>query len=417
MKSKIFTIIKREYFTRIRKKSFLLLTLLMPFLIAGIVVMPMILGGVQGDEAETIAVIDQTNHYAPAFRSTPHYHFCIEPNRVDSIRNAQDGPDAVVVITDDLIAHPEAAYIYSHKEVQPGLRQTVEKILEERIRQDKLAAYNIPQLNAIIDDVQAPFTVSTIKWADDGSDIESSTDMAMGIGMLFTLLIYMFVMSYGGMVMSGVMEEKTSRIIEVMVSCVSPFQLMMGKIIGILLVGLTQMLIWGVMLLGLYAAACSMIESGITTSLDPLFSSLTGGLPLGEILVMFILCFFGGYMLYASIFAACGAAVNSQEDSSQFMMPIMLLLIFSLYAAMGSMENTNGPLAVWTSFIPFTSPIVMMLRIPFGIPLWQEVLSIGVLFLTATFFVWISARIYRVGILMHGKKPSLREMWKWVKYK
>lgn len=396
----------------------------MPFLMAGIVALPMILGSVKGDEQQVVAIVDNTHHYAPAFKSTEQYLFCVEPVMTDSLRNAAEAPSAIVVITDDLIKNPKAATIYSHEEIQMDLRQTVERTLEDQIREDKLAAYNIPQLTAIIDDVQANFAISTIKWSDDGSESFSSTDIAMVIGMLFTLLIYMFVMSYGGMVMSGVMEEKTSRIIEVMVSSVSPFQLMMGKIIGVLLVGLTQMLIWGVMLAGIALAASGMMDTSAlseaadsTANIDPSFFQMMSGIPVGEILIMFVLCFFGGYMLYASVFAACGAAVSSQEDSSQFMMPIMLLMIFSLYAALGSMENTNGPLALWTSFIPFTSPIVLMLRIPFGIPLWQEALSIGVLYLTATLFVWISARIYRVGILMHGKKPSLKEMWRWVKYK
>lgn len=433
MKNKIFIVIEREYVTRITKKSFILLTILMPFLMAALVALPMILGSVKGNEQQVIAIVDNTHHYAPAFKSTEQYHFCVEPSMTDSLRNADAAPTAVVLITDDLVAHPEAATIYSHEEIQMDLRQTVERILADQIREDKLAAYNIPQLTAIIDDVQADFSISTIKWADDGSESRSSTDIAMIIGMLFTMLIYMFVMSYGGMVMSGVMEEKTSRIIEVMVSSVSPFQLMMGKIIGVLLVGLTQILIWGVMLGGIALAIAGLTDpevltetsitntsalatAGVPADLDTGFFHFMSGIPAVEILVMFVLCFLGGYMLYASIFAACGAAVNSQEDSSQFMMPIILLMVFSLYAALGSMENTNGPLAMWTSFIPFTSPIVMMLRIPFGIPLWQEVLSIGLLFATATIFIWISARIYRVGILMHGKKPTLKEMWRWVRY-
>ena len=255
------------------------------------------------------------------------------------------------------------------------------------------------------------------------------------------MLIYIFVLTYGGMVMQSVMEEKTNRIMEIMVSSVKPFQLMMGKIIGVALVGFTQLLIWGIMigiittvvgsLLGADAGmgAAPGAELTAITGADPqalaqaasgdnneMFTALMN-LPLLELGVMFVLYFIGGYLLFASFFAAVGASVNAQEDSSQFTLPVILLMMFGLYAAMGSVENTNGPLAFWTSLFPLTSPIVMMVRIPFSVPLWQEVLSLVLLYATSLGMVWAAAKIYRVGILMYGKKPTFKEMLKWMRYK
>lgn len=439
MNNKIFIVIGREYLTRVRKKTFILLTLLMPFLMAVLCAAPILLGMVKDSEQKTIAIVDETGHYASAFHDTEQFHFVPVSQMQDEYRGENSEMAAVLHITDDLCTHPEAATIYSHEEVQIDLRRAIEIVLSDQIRRDKLSAYDIPQLDTIIDDVQADFSVQTVKWGKDGEETISSSDIATGVGFLFTMFIYMFVMSYGGMVMSGVTEEKTNRIMEVMVSSVRPFQLMMGKIIGVLLVGLTQMLIWGVMLViilgvtGVFMTDQTTVTSAMQTATaspdiatagsdimqQALNNDLTralAALPVVEIVVMFLLYFLGGYLLYASIFAGCGAAVDNQEDSSQFMMPVIILMIFGLYAAMGSMENTNGPLAFWTSLIPFTSPIVMMLRIPLGVPLWQELLSLVILYATAIGFVWIGARIYRIGILMYGKKPSFRELWKWLRY-
>lgn len=453
MQSKILIVIGREYTTRVRKKSFIILTVLMPFLIAALVALPLLLGMIKDSEAKTVAVVDSTHRYESLFKDTPPYRFVVAARMDSTFRKEGSDVQAVVVISGDLARDPSAAAIYSREEVQIDLRHTVENILNEQIRRDKLAAYQVPELDAIISDVEQDFSIQTRKWSDDGTESESSIDLAMGLGLLFTMLIYMFVMSYGSMVMQGVMEEKTNRIMEVMVSSVRPFQLMMGKIIGVMLVGLTQIAIWGVMLVLIFAGVAFASGGSVADALgqaagDPaavvagaaqgnpaaassdaivaagatvvqnggLAGNLLIDIPVGEIALMFVLCFLGGYLLYASIFAACGAAVNSQEDSSQFVMPLVIVMIFALYAALGSIENTNGPLAFWTSLIPFTSPIVMMLRVPFNIPLWQEVLSLGILFATDLLFVWIGARIYRVGILMYGKKPTMRELWKWLRF-
>jgi ABC-2 type transport system permease protein len=243
----------------------------------------------------------------------------------------------------------------------------------------------------------------------------------------------MFVLLYGAMVMQGVMEEKTNRIVEVMVSSVKPFDLMMGKIIGIGLVGLTQMFIWGILIAAIlsgsmmfFGSASSTMDIVATGSNMPqmpmdnevavIIQQVLNTINFSEIGACFVLYFIGGYLLYASLFAAIGSALDQPEDSQQFMVPITMLMVFSLYAGIYSMENPDGPLAMWCSMIPFTSPIVMMVRLPFDIPLWQLIISLLLLFATAIFIVWISARIYRVGILMYGKKPSIKEMIKWLKY-
>lgn len=428
MSNKIFIIIAREYLTRVKKKTFILLTILMPFLMAALVTVPILLGTIKDDVQKNIYIVDQTHLYDNEFIDNEQYHYVVVEDMKPEYKSKDTNVDAIIIITGNLAINPEAATIYSHEEIQLDMRKSIEEILSRKIRQDKLTSYNIPQLDTIIEDVQKDFTIQTRKWTEDGGDTEGSFDIAMALGFFFTFLIYMFVMSYGGMVMQGVMEEKTNRIVEVIVSSVKPFELMMGKIIGVLLVGLTQILIWVVLLSGLVVISSLFVGQDVavgtaTTALPggsqiaANISQLFGSIPVFEILIMFLLNFLGGYLLYASIFAACGAAVNSQEDSSQFMMPMLILMIFGMYAAMGSIENTNGPLAFWTSMIPFTSPIVMMVRVPFDIPLWQELLSLIILFSTAIFFTYVSAKIYRIGILMHGSKPSFKDMVKWISYK
>jgi ABC-2 type transport system permease protein len=222
---------------------------------------------------------------------------------------------------------------------------------------------------------------------------------------------------------------------EIIVSSVKPFQLMMGKIIGIALVGFVQIAIWGVMLTLILTAVSFFIGTpevatpstmmGGDAAMQTVMAEVQAGnpvteilsaLPIVELLIMFVLYFIGGYLLYASFFAAIGASINAQEDSSQFMMPVVLIMLFGLYAAMYGAENPDGPLAFYASLFPLTSPIVMMVRIPFGVPLWQELLSLALLFTTAIFIVWMSGRIYRVGILMYGKKPTVKEIIKWIRY-
>lgn len=442
--NKISIIILREFMTRVTKKSFILLTILMPFLFAALVFVPIWLGQINSSDQLKIAVIDPTNHYFQCLESNDQYQFVRADKMDPAFKSDTTDIDAVLQITDDLALNPKAISLGSRSEMQINMVNYIENQLEDQIRRDKLEAYNIPQLDKIVDDLDQGFSISTVKWNDDGEETFSSSDIAMAVGFLFTFLIYMFVMSYGGMVMSGVMEEKTNRIMEIMVSSVKPFQLMMGKIIGVALVGFVQIAIWGVMLAGIIfgvsfffgsdtivqaqSAQATMpganvnpeqvqaAQAAMENSGADIVNALTN-LPFAELGIMFVLMFIGGYLLYASFFAAVGASINSQEDSSQFMMPVISVMVFGMYAAMGSIGNTDGPLAFWSSLFPLTAPIVMMVRIPFGVPFWQELLSIVLLYATAIGMVWVAGKIYRVGILMYGKKPTFKELIKWISYK
>ena len=439
--SKTALIIKREYLNRVSKKSFLILTFLTPLLFAAMVFVPLWLSSIKGDEVRNVVVLDRTGKYAPLFEDADNYKFIAGDKSLESYKQASDKEVyAIVSITDDLIAHPEAATMYSEKQIPGDLSRIVNQVLSRKLENEKMATYNIPNLKEIIKESQINFETNTIKWSEDGSESESSSLVASIVGLIFTLISYMFIMVYGAMVMQGVMEEKTNRIVELMVSSVRPFQLMMGKIIGIGLVGLTQMFLWGILTMALVLGGQflfmgsvdpQMMQQGsmmghgasmpgmVEASQEPaakLFGMLQT-INFAEIGFFFVIYFIGGYMLYASVFAAIGSAVESQEDTQQFMTPIMIFLVFSLYAGIYSMENPEGPLAFWCSLIPFTSPIVMMIRLPFEVPLWEKLLSVSLLYVTFVGIIWLSAKIYRVGILMYGKKPTIKEMIKWLRYK
>ena len=429
--NKTFIIIQREFMNRASKKSFILLTILMPFIFAATVLLPVMLAMVKSDEAKEVVVVDQTGKYLSQFQDNESYHFVPGSEMKEEYRTDTSGVSAVVMITDDLIKDPSAAVIYSRKEIPNSLSRIVNEALNTQIRHDKLIHYNIPQLQDIMKDFDQTYSIRTVKWSEDGSVQESNSGLATASGMVLTILIYIFVLSYGGMVMQSVMEEKTNRIVELMVSSVKPFQLMIGKIIGIGLVGIVQLCIWGIMLTAILAVAGSMLGIAALQSPDTAqmmamesptsdAASLVAALHnlnLAKMGTLFVLNFVGGYLIYASIFAAIGASINEQEDSQQFIMPITLLMIFALYAAIASGDNPDGPLAQWCSMIPFTSPIVMMVRVPFDAPMWEILLSLVILYGTALGMIWIAGKIYRIGILMYGKKPSLKEMMKWITYK
>lgn len=440
---KFWLIVAREYTTRVKKKSFIILSLLMPFLFVLVGAMPFILGAMGGDSQKSVAIHDSTEHYTGLFKDNERYAFVpiADADLTDSLYTEESPYIAVVDIKADLADNPKAASITSRKDVPSDLTSYVKDVLNEQVRKDKLSRSGIEGLEETIEDLQSSIDVATFKHDESGSVSLSNTEVSIAAGFLFMFLIYLFVMCYGAMVLQSVTEEKTNRIVELMVSSVKPFQLMMGKIVGMAFVGFTQLALWGILMAviltvvsivtgitfvadgGFDAAAnmANMAQQGAPAcTLDEgnmaIVSSLCN-LPFAEMLLMFVIYFIGGYLLYASFFAAVGSSVNEQQDASQFMLPITLIMLLGLYAAMGSAENTNGPLAVWTSIIPLTSPIVMMIRIPFGVPLWQELLSIVLLYGSAIFVVWLSGRIYRVGILMYGKKPSFKELAKWITYK
>ena len=437
--SKISLIIKREYTTRVMKKSFILLTFLTPILFVGMISLIVWLGGIKDDKVKTIGVIDKTHLYEKVLKSNESYSFQFVNAPVDEIKKqTKDNGQftALLYISDNLIDNPKAVTLYSEKQVNMELKGYITGLLNKYVEEQKLAAYNIPHLKEMVEKSHTEIDLKTIKWAENGKDKEGSAELALTIGMLSAFIIYMFIVIYGAQVMNGVVQEKTNRIVEVMISSVKPFELMMGKIIGIAMVGLTQFLMW-VILTGVISAAVgslfvgsidvnSMHQMGqvgmqtapvnaMPSEMQSLFTALSG-VNYFQIVGLFIVYFLGGYLLYASLFAAVGSAVDNETDTQQFSMPIMLPIIFAIYAGIFAAQNPDGPLAFWCSMIPFTSPIVMMVRLPFDVPVWQILLSLTILILSFVGTTWMAGKIYRTGILMYGKKVSWKELWKWLRY-
>jgi ABC-2 type transport system permease protein len=429
-------VIQREYITRVRKKSFIILTLLMPLLMVALSVIPFWLSTLNEGGTRHIAVIDDTGVYAPLLQSTENYDFQIIGVSDQRAQESRLGKDlfAILQITGDLHKNPKAVSLISEKQAPQDLQSLIKRTLNEKVTQqrlDELSAAGevdagaIRRVRSIVEDGSA-ISLKTLRLSGDGDVSESSTELSTVIGMIFTILIYMFILLYGNMVMQAVLEEKKSRIVEVMVSSVKPVKLLIGKVVGIGLVGITQLVIWGILLGVLFTGMSLFISSpekatAISADMgDFNMEGLTNAIMSVnwfEIALYFITFFIGGYVLYASIFAMFASAVDSEEDTSQFMTPVTLLIMFAFFAGFYSVSNPDGPLAFWTSLIPFTSPIVMMVRIPFGIPLWEKLLSLALLYGTFILISIFSAKVYRVGILMYGKKPTLKEMMKWVKYK
>jgi ABC-2 type transport system permease protein len=412
--SKIGIVIQREYSTRVKKKSFILLTILMPVLIVGFIVGIYFLSSINTDKAKVIAVVDETQEYFSVLKSTDQYQFIeAEKGFEDFRKNNDESVYAYLVIFGDLVKTPDAITLYSQKQVVSSLESIITSQLNDYLSEKKLESFNIPNLKDILDESKVYVAMKTIKWDKSGKETQTSADFAPIVGMIFTILIYMFIFVYGAMVMQGVMEEKTNRIVEVIVSSVNPFDLMMGKLLGIGLVGLTQFGIWAALfLLPLLSGTLFFADAQQLQQIISLLATMN----MLEICIYFVVFFIGGYLMYASIFAAIGAMVNSQEDTQQYMMPVTIIILFAFYAGFFSVQNPDGPLAFWTSIIPLTSPIVMMVRLPFEVPWWEILLSIGLLFITVLLFVKLTAKIYRVGILMYGKKPSYAEIIKWLRY-
>lgn len=442
--NKVWIIIQREFITKVKKKSFILLTLLMPFIMVAIVAIPALLASVDSDESFTVGVVDKTGMYASSFKNTDNVSFVTikDDAPIDTISNVlktESSPYTQILYIADTLTNADdaSAIIYSVDETPNVVESEVNSVLRDKIRTDRLNSFNLPNVEDIVKAADVHFNVKTLRKTDDG-DKESSAEIAAVVGLMLSLFIYIFIISYGSMVMSSVMEEKTNRIVEIIVSSVKPWQLMAGKIIGCGLVGLLQMAIWGTMIVIVSTVAgtaygitampeiSEMAASGSAEQLAQMqqmadnpvaeLLQIINGMNFTSIFIFFVLYFIGGYLLFASLFAAFGAAVNEMQDAGQFQMPVMMIFVFALYAAMFSMENPNGPLAVWCSYIPLTSPIVMMVRMPFDIPIWNVLISIGILYATAVVVILLSAKIYRIGILMYGQKPTIKDLIKWLRY-
>ena len=429
-------IIEQEYRNRVVKKSFILLTILMPILFAALIFVPLWLASIESDEVQNIAVDDQTGLYGEVFENMSNSSFnfilldTVVGNNVEMVQSS-NSYDAMIIVSADLAKNPNAISYYGEKMASGSLVSVVENSLSDYVEKQKLASYNIPDIEKIIKDSHTDVNMATYKFNDAGGVSASNSDIASLIGILATVLIYMFIFTSGSMVMQSIIQEKVNRVVEVMICTVRPWQLMWGKIIAVALVSLTQMLIWLVMTGALVYGGGSMTGFDVIGSAAAVDTAAVPTADMSEfesiiytvtsinwfyIATLFVIYFVLGYLLYASLFAAVGSAVDNEADTNQFLMPITILVLFALYAGMYSAENPDGPLAFWCSLIPLTSPIVMMVRAPFEVPMWQIITSISLLFVTLLFTVWFSSKIYRVGILMYGKKPSWKEIIKWLKY-
>ena len=452
--SNISTIISREYSTRVKKRSFIIMTLLTPLIFVAMFLIPVLIMGNEDKEFKKIAVIEEEGDlFKGVLKDRDDVDFVyLENADANELKTTfeEKGYYGILNISPVVTNVPEAVQLISKKQPPLDLLQYIERTLEQYIENQKLLAYNIENIDDILKSVQTDVSVQTIRIDDAGQTKETSTGISMVLAYVGALLMYMIVLLFGVQVMRGVFEEKNSRIVEVIISSVKPVELMLGKIIGIALVGLTQFSIWILLTFGILTVVQSQVLPGnpkeireqishsvmsqVQTSQEIQIPEQTIQLSAQEeefakivnnlmnvnwplIITSFFFYFIFGYLLYASVFAAIGSAVDTDSDTQQFMFPIMLPIILGLFVAIGTMENPESSLSFWFSMIPFTSPIVMMARLPFEVPIWEVVVSLAVLIATFIGFVFLAAKIYRVGILMYGKKISYKEMWKWIRYK
>ncbi|HPR57606.1 MAG TPA: ABC transporter permease [Bacteroidales bacterium] len=443
--NKIKIIILREYLTRVRKKSFIVMTILGPILMASIWVLPVILATISTDE-QTVQVLDETGLFVHRFTDTKTIRFV--PISMD-IEKAKEnlfktGNDGLLWIPKTELSVPSSGIYYSTGQASLEVISHIKSIMKNEVESLKLEASGIDP--EILRSIKSTIVLNTIKISESGDEEKSFTEISMGVGLFSGVLIYMFIFIFGSQVMRGVMEEKTNRIVEIIISSVKPFELMMGKIVGVALVGLTQFLLWIVLTLAIVTfVQFTMLDANILSGTEQIYtgqskvldadqlqqiseqmqskdsinfqiieaiSSINYGVMIGAFLFFFL----GGYLLYAAMFAAIGSAVDNETDSQQFMLPVTIPLILSMVMLGLIINNPSGPVAFWFSIIPFTSPIIMMLRIPFGVPHWQVALSAVLLILGFIFTTWLAAKIYRTGILMYGKKVNYAELWKWLKH-
>lgn len=458
--NKIGLIISREYLTRVRKKSFIIMSVLGPLIFAAYILIPMYFATLEDKEEKVMVVIDDSGLFTRPGTDGPEFSIAetetlrfqvLQDVPLETLKASFDesGYYGVLFIPANILAS-ESSLIYSTKQTSVEISEYLKRSMESQIEDLKLQQHEIEDIDRILAEVETSIHVRNIKWTKDGKTQESNTGVIMGIGYLSGMLIFFFIFFFGSQVMRGVIEEKVSRIIEVIVSSVKPFQLMTGKIIGVGLTGLTQFLIWmilsAILITGLKGAffpelnqtpteqvvASDLFEQGgagqtrgdlspeakASEELDTaqeIFASLKS-INAVVMIVSFLFYFIFGYLLYAAMFAVIGSAVDNETDTQQLIWPVILPLILGIYVMISAINNPDNALAFWFSIIPFTSPVVMMVRIPFGVPWWQVSLSGSLLVLTFLGMTWVAAKVYRTGILMYGKKNSYKEIWKWLRY-
>lgn len=434
-------ILKREYLTRVKKRSFIILTFLGPILFAALMIAPPLLM-IKSDKMESkkaIAVLDETSWFKEKFETTDANTFVYydENENIDSLKKMVfDGIyDAVLYIPMTSMNIPVNAKLYSNKQIPMTLSSHIRSCMKQEVEHKKLLASGIDP--SIVKSVQTNINVATIRMDSENEEKTSYAELEYIIGLLLAFVIYFVIFIFSSQVMRGVIEEKTNRIIEVIISSVKPFELMMGKILGIAMVGLTQFALWVVLTLAIYFVASGIIlgpeilsPSGtvmteqiekiteMSRSQDVMLEAvnMVQSINFSAILWSFLIYFIFGFLLFGAVFAAIGSMVDNETDSQQFSTVVALPLMISIICAPTIVNNPDSSLGLWLSMIPFTSPVTMMIRIPFGVPYLQVGISLSILIITFIVITWLASRIYRTGILMYGKKPSWKEIWKWLRY-
>ena len=405
-----------------------------------LIVLPILIALWGGNEKQTVRIIDHSGFVAQYFENSQNvtYEAATEGETIDALRAAFDdlGIYAAVEISEADESGNVTVDTYSKEPLNMDIKSTIRKNVNKAVEDNKLARYDIGNLDEILKDVKTDIQVNAMTLTESGEAKKDSVEIYMVLAYLMSFLIYMFTFMFGNMVMRGVIEEKSNRIVEVVVSSVSSFELMMGKILGVAGVALTQFIIWIVLTLLLVSAGGALFGADLLSSgaaavpgaaeaTDAVAGSVANGilgglasLNIPYLLIFFLIYFLLGYLLYASMFAAVGSAVDNEADTGQLAMPITIPLMLGLFIMLHTFQHPSSGLSFWASIIPFTSPMVMLARLPFGVvPGWQLALSIALLLLTFVFVTYLSARIYRVGILMYGKKASFKDLYKWMKSK
>ena len=443
--NKIGIIIGREFNERVRKKSFIITTLLTPLLMIGLMVAPMLLTQYTGSEQKCIAVVDDSKLIGQHLQSNDEILFEQTPLTIELARIEYSDRFAILHIGKSIMENPGDVRLYTNSTASITLEMNIASQLESVIEEIKLQRLNIEDLPSILASIKTNINLQSYSNGTPAdSDSESSTGekanssiVATVVAYVLSFLLYMFILIYGVMVMQSVIEEKNSRVLEVMVSTVRPLDMMLGKILGVASVALLQIAIWIALIMGVgyfvmpelipdeMSMAVAMLQQGASpeslgTDADmgllQAIATLTNIGYLMKIIGSLLVFMVGGFLLYAALFAAIGSAVDNPQDAQQLQTPVTIPIILSLFVMLSVINDPTSELAFWFSMIPLTSPIVMMARIPYDIPGWEIALSLGILIATFVVVVWFAGKIYRVGILMHGKKPSIKELWKWMKY-
>ena len=443
-------IIRREYLNRVKKKSFLISTFLVPVLMAALCIIPIVVMMNSKDKTKVVGVVDASSIVLPYLEETETLHYLdLSILPLDSIKAnmAAMGLDAVLAISPIDSTKSVSADLSSKNPLGMDAVEIIRSRVNSAVEDFRIKSYNIEGLDQILKDVKPDIRLNTYTMDDDGKETISENGVYMVLSMVMGLLLFLFITLFGGMVMSAVIEEKSSRVVEVLISSVKATELMFGKIIGIALVAFTQFLLWIALTFAIVSVAGSFLGPDVMGNISSVTSvaSATGAdaaqveealaaaqgadgelavvfstlrsLPLGKIVTVFILYFLLGYLLYATMFAAVGSAVENEGDSQQLQMPLTIPLMLGYFIAIYSYNAPDSPIAFWGSMIPFTSPIVMLARIPFGVANWEIIVSLVALALTTVVCTWISAKIYKVGILIFGKKSTWKDLWKWFKQK